>query len=36
MFGNIERTCSILDWKGGGDSIAIIEKIFKAKIDEGV
>ena len=34
MFGNIERTRSILDWRGGGDSVDIIEKIFKAKIDE--
>lgn len=34
MYGNIERTRSILDWKGGGDSIEIIEKIFRANIDE--
>lgn len=34
MFGNIETTRSILDWRGGGDAIEIIEKIFKAKIDQ--
>lgn len=28
MFGNIDKTCSLLDWEGGGDPVQIIEKIF--------
>ena len=28
MFGNIDKTRSLLDWEGGGDPVQIIEKIF--------
>ena len=31
MFGNIDKTRSLLDWDGGGDPVQIIEKIFHNK-----
>lgn len=31
MFGNIEKTRSLLEWDGGGDPVQIIEKIFNTK-----